>query len=402
VVSVEKDVVEVLASHGNNHLGGDDFDQKIVDHVLAHLRDHSDIDPSDSRQAMARIVRAAEAAKIRLSTEPFARIEEEYLLEHEGRPLNLSLELARDDYEEMIRPYVDETLLAVHNAMESAGIGVRDLDEVLLVGGATRTPVIGRRLEEALGLLPRSELDPDLCVATGAAIQAGMIGGESVQTILVDVTPYTFGISGISDLNGEPYAHCFFPLIRRNTAIPVTRSEVFQTSYDNQDMVEIPVYQGEDPDALNNTEIGRFRVEGLRPQPAGNPVTATLALDINGILQVTASEKETGLSKTITIDNAISRFEGEQMDAARERVSALFESDQTEASPAESGHRREVVQARALVEKAEGLLEKASEDDRDDIVDLIEAINDAIAAESEKSLQQHMGDLSDLIYYLES
>ncbi|MDN5849605.1 MAG: Hsp70 family protein, partial [Nitrococcus sp.] len=247
VVAMEADVVEVLASHGNNHLGGDDFDRKIIDHLIAHLQDeHKEVDATASPQAMGRIERAAEMAKIVLSDRPYARIEEEYLLEDtDGRPVHLSLELARDDYEAMIGDYVDETLDAVHTALDGASLTVSDLDEVLLVGGATRTPLIARRLEAELGLQPRGEVDPELCVATGAASQAAVIAGAPASAVLVDITPYTFGTSAIGDMDGVPYPYCFIPVIRKNTPIPVTKSEVFYTVQEAQPVVDVQVFQGE-------------------------------------------------------------------------------------------------------------------------------------------------------------
>ncbi|MFY9975447.1 MAG: Hsp70 family protein, partial [Chromatiaceae bacterium] len=293
VVRVARDVTEVLSSHGNNHLGGDDFDARIVDHLIAHLGSQGQ-DPSDNRTAMARLTRAAEAAKIALSDAPFALIQEEYLLEHAGAPVNLSLELSREEYEAMIAPYIGETLEAVHIALKGAGLTVSDLDEVLLVGGATRTPLVQRRLEEELRMQPRSEVDPDLCVANGAAIQAAVIAGVQVASVLVDVTPYTFGTSAIGDLNGEFYPYVYVPLIRKNTPIPVTKSEAFETFHDGQRTILVHVYQGEDPDALNNTEIGSFRIDGLSDVPAGNVITTTFSLDVNGILHVSSREKRTG------------------------------------------------------------------------------------------------------------
>jgi molecular chaperone DnaK len=402
VVSIEDNVVEVLASHGNNHLGGDDFDQKIIDHVVDHIRKERGADIGVVPQAMARVTRAAEAVKIALSDEPFATIEEEYLIEHEGVPVNLSLELARFDYEAMIEPFIQETMLAVHTALDGAALTVSDLDEILLVGGTTRTPLVSRRLEEELGMQPRGEVDPDLCVAMGAAIQAAMVAGESVSAVLVDITPYTFGTNAIAELNGELYPFCFIPLIRKNTPIPVTKSEVFQTSHDGQRNVDVTVYQGEDPDALNNTEIGRFHIEGLRDVPAGNPVITTFSLDVNGILHVTAQEKETGLQKSITIDNAIARFEVEELDAARRRVSELFDNEEKATEGEKTPHRREMTQAKALVDKAEALLEEASTEDREDLVDLIESVNDAVKNDDAVALRQATEKLTDLIYYLES
>lgn len=398
VVRVEEDVVEVQASHGNNHLGGDDFDAKILDYLVDWLKRERGADPTKDRRAMARLVRAAETAKIRLSEAPYARVDEEYLLERDGKPVHMSLELDRLEFEAMIEPYVAETLEAVHIALDGAGLTVSDLDEVLLVGGSTRTPLIQGRLEAALGLQPRAELDPELCVATGAAIQAAVIGGERVSSVLLDVTPYTFGTNAIALLNGELYPYTYVPLIRKNTPIPVTRSEAFQTFQDGQTAIDVNVYQGEDPDALNNAVIGSYRVEGLSDVPAGNTIVTTFSLDIDGILHVSSVEKSTGLEKRITIENATARFGEEEMDAARERVRALIEGEVAGAGSSS----RETVQAQALIEKAERLLENAGPEDVEDLVNGIEAVRDALAAQDAGALEQATADLSDLIFFLET
>lgn len=398
VVRVERDVVEVLASHGNNHLGGDDFDARILDHLVERLQSEHQLDVSSDRQAMARLTRAAEAAKIQLSDAPFAQIDEEYLGEHKGKPVHLSLELERRDYEAMIESYVAETLDAVHVALDGARLTVSDLDEILLVGGATRTPLIRNRLEQTLGLQPRGELDPDLCVATGAAIQAAVIAGQKISSVLLDVTPYTFGTSALGELNGQLYPYTYVPLIRKNTPIPVTKSEAFYTMHDGQTVIDVLVFQGEDPDALNNTKIGEFRIEGLSDVPAGNTIVTTFSLDINGILHVSSTEKATGLEKTITIQNATARFEQDEMNAARERIQALIEGEVVDSGQ----NQREAVKARALIDKAEKLLESASAEDAEDLVNGIEAVRDALAAEEGAALEQATADLSDLIFYLET
>jgi molecular chaperone DnaK (HSP70) len=404
VVNLEADVVEVLASHGNNHLGGDDFDRKLVELALDHLKQAHGLDATGSPAAMARLQRAAEAAKIALSDRPYVTMTEEYLLEREGVPVHLALEISRHEYEALIEPYIDETLEAVHTALSGARLTVSDIDEILLVGGATRTPLVARRLEEELRLEPRGEVDPDLCVAMGAAVQAALIAGSETHTVLIDVTPYTFGTSAIGELNGETYPYCFIPLIRKNTPIPVSKSEVFYTVFDGQEKVDVTVYQGEDRDALNNIEIGRFMVEGLRDAPAGNPIVLDFALDLNGILQVTAREKESGLQHSITIDNAIARFEQDKLEAARSRVQALFGEEPGALTPeggSERDSRRLQVEARALIEKAERLLEKAGTEDAEDLVDAIEAVRDAVSGE-ETLLKAAMDGLADLLYYLES
>jgi molecular chaperone DnaK (HSP70) len=398
VVRLSREVTEVLASHGNNHLGGDDFDAKLVEHVTAHLGKEKGLDPSADRAAMARILRACETAKIALSDAPFARIEEEYLLEKDGTPVHLSLEVDRSEYEEMIGGYIDETLEAAHTALEGAGLTVSDIQEVLLVGGATRTPLVQQRLERELGMQPRAEVDPDLCVAAGAAIQAAVIAGRQVSGVLVDVTPYTFGTSAWADLNGEPYPYTFIPLIRKNTPIPVTKSDAFETMHDAQEAIDVKVYQGEDPDALNNTEIGSFRIEGLSDVPAGNVIVTTFSLDVNGILNVSSREKRTGLEKHITIDNATARFEEQELDAARQRISALVDVEAEEVE----AERRDEAQAQALIEKAERLMEGANAEDKEDLVDLVESLKDARAKGDAGGVERAIAELTDLIYYLES
>ncbi len=404
VVRLEEGVVEVLASHGNNHLGGDDFDEKIVNHVLKHLRETADVtDDEIPSPAMARIRRAAENAKIHLSNNPFALLEEEYLLERDGKVTHLSLELDRYDYEGMIQPFLDETLKAAHTALDGAGLSVTDLDEILLVGGATRTPLVFNRLERDLGLLPRNEVDPDLCVAAGAAMQGAVIGGGSVSSVLVDVTPYTFGTNALAELDGEPYPYTFVPLIRKNSAIPTSKSEVFYTVYDDQDRVEVMIYQGEEPDALENTEIGRFMIEGMSKAPAGNEIITTFSLDIDGILHVSSKEKQSDLEVNITIDNAIAQFDALQMDQARERVGRLFE-DGVEESPDEGDRtkRRDHTRDNALVEKAERLMEAATDTDLEDLVDLTESLKDAMNEDNAEMVKQASEQLADLIFYLES
>ena len=279
IVRIEAGVVEVISSHGNNnHLGGDDFDHKIVEHILDQLKIKQGVDVSDQPKAMARILRSAEAAKKHLSDHPFARIEEEYLAETEGKPIHLALELSREEYEEMIAPFIEETLSAVHVALELASLTSSQIDEILLVGGATRTPLVRKHLLEAFAREARGEVDPDLCVALGAAIQGGAIAGAEVSAVLVDVTPYTFGTSALGELNGELYPYLYVPIIPKNTAIPVRKSEVFFTVVEDQKTVEVRVFQGENADALENIQLGEFRVEGLSEAPAGNPIIIDLTL----------------------------------------------------------------------------------------------------------------------------
>lgn len=400
VVRIEQGVVEVISSHGNNHLGGDDFDHKIVEHVLEHLKLKHGVDVADRPQAMARILRSAEDAKKQLSDHPYARIAEEYLAEHSGQPVNLDLELSREEYEDMIAPFIEETLGAIHIALESAGLTSSQVDEILLVGGATRTPLIRRRLVEAFGTQPRGEVDPDLCVAMGAAIQGAAMTGTEVSAVLVDVTPYTFGTSALGELNGELYPYHYVPIIPKNTPIPARMSEVFFTVLDEQTDVDVRIYQGENNDALENIKIGEFRVSGLSREPAGNPVIVDLALDRNGILQVSAREKKTGLERRITIDNATSRYDREQLDEARQRIGALF-GDQEQAASVGSGAATDSA-VDALLARASAKLDETGEEDRTEIIDLIEAIRDARSSGDSAALEDARNQLQDLLFYLET
>ncbi|MDD5579920.1 MAG: Hsp70 family protein [Methylobacter sp.] len=408
VVNIEAGVVEVLSSHGDNHLGGDDFDQQIIEHLLDYLQTTYNVDARSHSKAMARINRAAEHAKFLLSDQPYARIEEEYLLEHEGSAIHLSIELSRMDYEEMIEDYINATLDAVHIALKDAKLTASDIDEIVLVGGSTRTPCIRERLFNEFGFEPHSEVDPDLCVAMGAAIQAAMISGRQVDTVLVDITPYTYGTSAIGMLNGEFYPFMFVPVIHKNSVLPNRKTEAFMTSTDGQEVVEITIYQGEDSDALNNIKIGEFRVEGLRDVEAGNVITLTLGLDLNGILHVSAQEKATGLEKSITIKNALSRFESTTLDTAKQRITSLFgqldSSLDAYAEPewVEAPVAPEIEAARNLIAKAESLFEQVSNEDKEDMINLIETLASCIEAEDIEGLKEPVEQLNDIIYYLES
>jgi molecular chaperone DnaK (HSP70) len=399
VVNIEAGVVEVLSSHGDNQLGGDDFDQQIIEHLLTHLQEKYAVDARHNSKAMARLTRAAEHAKFALSDQPYAQIEEEYLLEHEGTPIHLSLELSRVDYEDMIADHINITIDAVHIALKGAKLTASDIDEIVLVGGSTRTPCVRERLFDDFGFEPHSEVNPDLCVAMGAAIQAAMINGQDVNAVLVDVTPYTYGTSALGHLDGEYYPHKFVPIIHKNTTLPNRKTEAFYTVSDGQEGVDVTIYQGEDPDALNNIEIGQFFIEGLRDVPAGNVVTLTLDLDLNGVLHVSAQEKATGMEKSITIQNAIRRFDQDELNTAKQRVNKLF--GQSDGSEVLYEH-PDIAAARKLIAKAEALFDKSSNEDKEDMIDLIEEMQGYIEQGAIEQLKTVAEKLTDIVYYLES
>jgi len=296
---------------------------------------------------------------------------------------------------------------AVDTAMKGAKLTVADIDEIILVGGSTRTPCIRERLLNEFGFEPHGEVDADLCVTMGAAIQAAMINRQQVDKVLVDVTPYTYGTSAIGILRGESYPFTYEPIIHKNSVLPSRKAEAFVTNQDGQEFVDITIYQGEDLDALNNVKIAEFRVEGLSDVKAGNVITLTLDLDLNGILQVSAEERITGLKKSITINNALSNVESGSVKVATQRISALFgkldsslyEQDKTQDTDA---IHPEIEVAQALITKAENLFGTISSEDKEDMQVLIEALKTCIDAEDITGLEKPLSELNDIIYYLES
>lgn len=293
---------------------------------------------------------------------------------------------------------------AIHTALDGAKLTVADLDRVLLVGGSTRTPLIHQRIKDELGIAPRFDIDPDLCVAQGAATQGALINGDKVGTVLVDITPYTFGTSVIGIHNGREYPHCFTPIIPKNSPIPVTRSEAYYTSYDGQDAVDVTVYQGEDPDALNNTEIGRYLVEDLQDRPSGSAIVITFALDINGILHVTTREKATGKEEELVIDNALGRLDEGDMVEARARIEQLFSDDEVPQEENETdaeSPQQLVAQAQQQITEARARLETLGENDQEDLIEIIEAIQDGIDHSNEEEIRSALEELQEFIHYVE-
>jgi molecular chaperone DnaK len=408
IVSIEDGVIEVLASHGDTHLGGDDFDALLVDHVADEFQESHGVDLRADVRAHACLLRAVEAAKRRLSVEPYTRIEEAFVIEKDGQPLHLSTELDRHVYEDMIRPLIEKTMDSVHTAMSDARLLASQIDRIVLAGGATRTPLVRELLRERTGCEPHLEVDPDLCVAMGAAVQASIIAGEDVGPVLVDVTPHTFGISCLGEMNGLPYPYCFSPIIPKNSALPTTRTEVYYTHVDHQDCAAIEVYQGDDPDAMKNTHIGKFMIEGLSDAPSGNPILCRLDLDLNGMLKVTAREKKTGLEKHIVIDNAMSRFESHEMAEASHRLQRLFGDRNVDVRPDEAPSEHEAdaadprrVKVESLIRRARATLASVPAQDQDEVVNLIERIHDAMGEANEKALLSAVDGLEEILFYVE-
>ncbi len=423
VVQSQEGVVEVLSSHGDTQLGGDDFDDLLLKHLCDKFQEEHGVDLRANLVAHARVLRAAEAAKRHLSAHPFAKVEEEFIAEKDGAALHLTREVTREEYEELIRPLMDRTMDSVRRALEDAHLLPTNIDKVVLVGGSTRTPLVSRLLEERLGQEPHQEVNPDLVVAMGASVQAAIIAGRDVGAVLVDITPHSLGIKCLGDRRGYEFPFQFAPIIHRNTPLPASRSEVFHTVYDNQREVEIDVYQGESDDVRDNYRVGRFMIQGLAPVPAGNQLLVQLDLNLDGMLKVSARERATGLQKQVTIENAFATYEREERDAARERLQDLWdeagaddlgpedESDVIEGAvaaeelpslvPGPREGQREAVQARALLEKAERLIERAAAEDRADLERLMEKVRTALTDRQWDKVHSASNELADVLFYLE-
>lgn len=414
IVQCEAGVFEVLASHGDTELGGDDFDQLLLNFVADHFQGVHDVDLRGDRVSVNRLLRAVEEAKKKLSDHAFARIEEEFIAEKDGVPLHLNFEIDRNDYEELIRPLIDKTIACVQKSLDDAKLTTAQIRQVVLVGGSTRTPLISRLLETRLGQPPHREINPDLCVAMGAAVQAAIVAGQNVSAVLVDITPHTLGIKCLEvpeSFTARPNEFRFAPIVRRNTPLPASQSEVFCTVYDSQPTVEIDVYQGEHADVRRNHRVGKFLIEGLSRAPAGNPIVVQLDLTLDGTLKVSAREKGTGLQKQITIDNALARFAIEERDAAQQRLNRLWdaplENEATEPAPelpkpfdvAEG--QREIVQANALLEKAARVRMKAAREDQAELDRLMAQVREARDEKRWDDLSHACGQLSDVLFYLE-
>src|ERR1700733_12019588 len=433
VVALEGDITEVLASHGNNRLGGDDFNDLLAEHLLSEFQSQHRIDlRSGHPVARARIWWAAEEAKRRLSFEPEVQVREEALATVDGNPLHLEIEITREQYEDMIRPLLDQTLDHMSKALSDAGKSPSDLDAILLVGGSTRTPLVGRLIEERTGLTPREEIHPDLCVALGAAVMSSRLAGHQVERVLVDVTPYSFGVSFLGERGGVSYPHCYKPIVRRNTPLPVTRSERFYTSHPYQEEVDVRVYEGEDEDALRDILVGNFTVKGLTPMRDFNEVICRMSLDLDGILNVTAIEKKSGLSKRITIASALEARSEAEIAAARKRLETLYATRQDDdfddendglddqdaqeiegevdftvrpapngATVAEDDWSAAEDEGRKMIERSRLLLDKIHDEDREEAIDLNQAIESAIEDHDAAALKQAAHDLREMLFFVE-
>ncbi len=329
IVEITGDITEVLASHGNNRLGGDDFDRRLQLHLIELFYQKHQVAVPEDAAIQARLLRAAEQVKIDLSQHAFTAVREPFLVSQKKKALHLEADLSRETLETLLKPLLMETLSAIDRALADASMQAKDLDRVILVGGSTRIPLVQSMVSEHLGQAPVAGVEPDLCVALGAAIQAGVLSGESIDAILVDVIPHSLGISAVADTVFGPRPGMFSVIIPRNSVIPISRSEAYSTTFDGQDTVEVNIYQGENAIARENVPLGSFLIENLPQRPAGDlKIEVHFDFDHNGILAVTATEQGQGQQNSLIVENAAtSRLSSQDLKQSRAEIDSLFEVD---------------------------------------------------------------------------
>ncbi len=377
IIEIGDGIIEVIATSGNNRLGGDDFDKRVMDYLVGEFKTKEGIDLSADKMAMQRIKEAAEKAKKELSSATTTNINLPYITATAEGPKHLDVTLSRAKFDELTHDLVDATLIPVQNALKDAGLSASDLDKVLLVGGSTRIPAVQDEVKKITGKDPFKGINPDECVAIGACIQGGKLSGdESVDIILVDVTPLTLGI--------ETAGGVATPLIPRNTSIPTNKKQVFSTYEDNQTAVDINVVQGERPLARDNKSLGRFRLDGIAPAPRGIPqIEVTFDIDANGITKVTAKDLGTGKEQNITITSS-TNLSDEEVERAVKEAEQYAEQDKKRKDAVDTKN-----QADSLIFQTKKLMtdlgDKISEEDKAKInaqVENLEKVNNGLTAEN--------------------
>ena len=366
-------VFEVKSTNGNNKLGGDDFDKKIIDYIVKEFKKENDIDLTDDKMAMQRLKEVAEKAKKDLSGMKETQISAPFISKNDdGEPLHLDMTLTRAKFEDLIRDLVESTIDPVKKALKDAKMTKKAIDKVILVGGSTRIPMVYDLIKDELGKEPSREVNPDEVVACGAAIQGGVIAGDVSDIVLLDVTPLSLGV--------ETLGGVMTTLIPRNTTIPTSKKEVFSTAADNQPAVDIHVLQGERPMAADNKTLGRFQLTNIPPAPRGVPqIEVKFDIDANGIVNVTAKDLGTNKEQSITI-TASTNLTDDEIEKMRKEAEANKEEDEKRKEAVEAKNEAEnlIFQTRKTMKD---LGDKLSDDEKEETEDLIKNLEKALEDE---------------------
>ena len=393
ILELGEGVFEVKATSGNNRLGGDDIDQRVMDHLVSEFKKETGVDLSQDHMAMQRLKDAAEKAKIELSTVSTTSINLPFITATSDGPKHMDMSLTRAKFEELISDIVDKTIGPMRQALSDAGIEPKDVDKIILVGGSTRIPLVQKRLKDELGKEPSKGVNPDEVVSLGAAIQAGVLSGDVKDVLLLDVTPLSLGI--------ETLGGVFTKIIERNTTIPTSKQQVFTTAADNQTSVEIHVLQGERPMAADNKSLGKFILDGIPPAPRGVPqIEVSFDIDANGIVNVSAKDLGTGKEQKVTIQ-ASSGLSDDDINQMVEEAQKYEEEDKKKQELAEARN-----QADSLIYSTEKTLsdmgDKIDSSKKEEIEQSIQNLRDVMNGDDVSAIKSATEELSNKLHEVSS